>query len=135
MHPSPTAHFEAAARSQRSPVAAYIKSVETLCYYDGPQLVEVTDDIDQHYIGMRMPDDQMLFVHASLERIGAFRDGQCDLRTLLKFAGENRWYMSDWSERSPDRLLLHVHAGPLTNNALLPEEGFFLPPSNGAHAS
>ena len=135
MHPSSASHLEAAAHSRRSLVAAYIKSVKTLRRYDGPQLVEVIDDIDQHYIGMQMPDEQMLFVHAPLERIGAFRDGQCDLRSLLKCSGEDRWYMSDWPGPSPDRLLLHIHAGPLTNNALLPKEGFFLPPTNSAHAS
>ena len=105
-------------------VVAYVADMETLLYDDGPQLVRITDDTRQEYIGMSMPDDQLLLVQPSPERLTEFREGACDLRQLVQEAGETLWYMADWPTR--ERLFLHRHAGPLTNESLLPDAGLFL---------
>ena len=119
MHIEPQPHHAPA-----SPVAAYIADIKTLLYYDGPQLVEITDDIQQHYIGMAMPDDQMLLVQPSSCRLAEFHQGERDLRSLIKEAGEGRWFMADWPTGS--QLIMHGHEGPLTNEALLPDPGLFI---------
>ena len=107
-----------------------IQPTETLVYYDGVEVFAGQDSIGGHYVGMIIDTldavDRYLVTGVSPERLGEFRSGVLDLRTLFLEAPGGEWYITRADGESGQPLVLEPQAGSLLATDFLPEEGFLL---------
>ena len=103
---------------------------ETLDYYDGVQLFEAIDTHGGPYVGMMVDTvggiDRYLVIGTTSERIGEFRTGAVDLRTLLLEGAVQGWYLAHVADEFAKPLTLEEHDEPVEETDFLPEYGFFL---------
>lgn len=107
-----------------------VRYSSTLLYYDGLQLFEARDAIGGHYLAMLVDQsidvDQYLVVGVSPEKLGRFRLGEFDLRSLILDLGREAWYLTTIADDLDHTLRLAPQSDPLQDSSLLPDEGFFL---------
>ena len=107
-----------------------IRPTEVLAYYDGVEVFAGQDGGGGRYVGAfidgRGDADRYLVVGARAERLGEFRAGMLDLRTLLLEAPGGEWYTTlAWGEAG-ESLVLEPQAGSLEATDYLPDPGFLL---------
>lgn len=75
-----------------------IDLTDVLVYYDGVQVFAGRDSGGGQYIGVgigpEVTTNRYLVTGATSERLGQFRSGRVDLRTLLLEAPGGRWYLT-----------------------------------------
>ena len=76
-----------------------IRYMETLDYCDGIQLFAAADTDGGDYVAALVSvgkeGDQYLVVGCQQERLGMFRLGDIDLRSLLAESAKQGWYLAD----------------------------------------
>ncbi|MHA3771429.1 DUF6575 domain-containing protein [Verrucomicrobiota bacterium sgz303538] len=107
-----------------------IQHLQTLFYYDGPQVFEARDSIGGHYVAVMVePEDdydRYLVTGVSPERLRQFRSGLEDLRSLMLSAGDGEWYLAKVELGLDHPLELLPQTGDIQESGFLPEEGFLL---------
>jgi hypothetical protein len=107
-----------------------IRHKATLYYYDGPQVFEACDGIGGHYIAVMVePDgvqDRYLVAGVEPERLGQFRNGTLDLRSLLTERGDEEWFLAKVNGGLDAPLALEPQPTALAASSYLPEPGFLL---------
>ena len=107
-----------------------IRYVETLVYYDGPQVFEARDAIGGHYIALLGPSDtetRYLVAGVSPLQLAAFRSGEIDLLDLVERSDADSRYTTTSMPLSADtELAVEVFEGPLEGSGFLPEPGYVL---------
>ena len=107
-----------------------ITAINTLYYYDGPQVIEARDAIGGHYVAVMVESldehDRYLVVGVSPERLRQFRSGTLDLRTLLASASDDEWYFAPAPAGLHELMALEPQHRSLVESGLLPDEGFVL---------
>ena len=107
-----------------------IRPTEVLAYYDGVEVFAGRDGGGGDYVGSFIDSgadaDRYLVVGARAERLGEFRAGMLDLRTLLLEAPGGEWYITlAWGEAG-ENLVLEPQAGSFEATDYLPDPGFLL---------
>ena len=107
-----------------------IRPTEVLAYYDGVEVFAGRDGGGGDYVGAFIDAsgdaDRYVVVGARAERLGEFRAGMLDLRTLLLEAPGGEWYITlAWGEAG-ENLVLEPQAGSLEATDYLPDPGFLL---------
>ena len=107
-----------------------IRAINTLYYYDGPQVIEARDAIGGHYVAVMVEPleehDRYLVVGVPPERLRQFRSGTLDLRTLLAAARDDEWYLAPAPVSLDQLMALEPQHRPLVESPFLPDEGFVL---------
>ena len=108
-----------------------IRHTATLYYYDGPQVFEARDDVGGHYIAVMVePDagqDQYLVACVEPERLGQFRIGTLDLRSLITERANEEWFLARANGGLDESLALQPQTSALAASSYLPDPGFLLP--------
>ena len=107
-----------------------IRHVNTLFYYDGPQVFEARDAIGGHYVAVMVETDhtneRYLVAGVAPEQLRQFRSGMLDLRSLLIKSDKEERYLATVASGLDNPLVLeHLHT-PLIDSDLLPDPGFVL---------
>ncbi len=107
-----------------------IRHTDTLVYYDGVQVFEGRDPIGGHYVGVMIDSlkdgDVYLVTGVDPFRLGQFRRGTLDLRTLLLEGSKYGWYTTCAYDDLMQSLVLEVQSGLLAEKDFLPDDGFLL---------
>ncbi len=107
-----------------------IQHVQTLFYYDGPQVFEARDAIGGHYVAVMVePEnehDRYLVAGVAPEQLREFRSGKLDLRSLMLDGGDGAWHLAMVEEELDRPLKLVTQTAPILSSGLLPEPGFLL---------
>lgn len=107
-----------------------IQHVQTLFYYDGPQVFEARDAIGGHYVAVMVePEnehDRYLVTGVAPEQLREFRSGKLDLRSLMLDGGDGAWHLAEIEEGLDRPLRLLPQTAPLLSSGFLPEPGFVL---------
>lgn len=101
-----------------------IHHIETLIYYDGPELFLAADQIDTHYLCLlieRNEVDRFLCVPASKKRISEFYNGMVDLRDIYLSPETKELFSVETKDLTYKKLLLQPIAD--VSEAWLPETG------------
>lgn len=108
-----------------------IRRHATLFHYDGPQVVEARDPAERPCIILMIEPQNgvphCLAVDVDPLRLGQFRRGFVDLRTLLVDRPAPGWYLAAVPDLWTDPLQLQPGKGPLEDTSFLPDPGFVLP--------
>lgn len=103
--------------------------VETLVFYDGPQLVLLKDESDYVILGIAVEKEGMeypLFCAAALQRnFTNYMIGKVDLRFVFKATPARRLYFTELPNGSNTCALRRATAKDLTDESLFPEPGIF----------
>ena len=103
--------------------------VETLVYYDGPQLVLLKDDSDYVILGVAVEKEGMdypLFCAAALQRnFTNYMIGKVDLRFVFKATPARRLYLTELPHDSNMCALRRATAKDLADDSIFPEHGIF----------
>ena len=109
-----------------------IQYVQTLFYYDGPQVFEARDAIGGHYVAVMVePEnehDRYLVTGVVPEKLREFRSGKLDLRSLMLDSGDGAWHLAEVEEDLDRPLKLLPQPSSLRESGFLPEPGFLLDP-------
>ena len=102
-----------------------LKFVETLVYYDGPQLVHAIDNIGTNYICVLVENaGKFLCVSVSPERLNTFLNGDIELRIILESPETEEFFFG--IEHEPINNTLKI--SPISKSEILeewlPEPGF-----------
>jgi hypothetical protein len=107
-----------------------IRHTATLYYYDGPQVFEARDGVGGHYIAVMVePDggqDRYLVAQVEPVRLGQYRSGTLDLRSLLTERCEEEWFLAKANGALDAPLALQPQGTALVASSYLPEPGFVL---------
>ncbi len=109
-----------------------ITSFETLVYYDGPEVVLVSDQISTKYVCalvVRGPESDKYFCTSiSPSRLESFTSGSIDLRSIFDSSEANDFYTIELRDQEvTDIPILPIDFASLPQE-WLPDEGFFLEP-------
>ena len=109
-----------------------IRHFRTLFYYDGPQVFEARDADGRHYVVVLVDSDSIggeryLVTGVVPERLGLFRSGGLDLRSLLFESDREERYVATADAGLDQPLLLERLTDPIEDGGLLPDSGFLLP--------
>ncbi len=108
-----------------------IRHFRTLFYYDGPQVFEARDADGRHYVVVLVDSDSIggeryLVTGVVPERLGLFRSGGLDLRSLLVESDRGDRYVATADAGLDQPLLLEKLTDPIEDGGLLPDSGFLL---------
>lgn len=108
-----------------------IRHFSTLFYYDGPQVFEAHDADGRHYVAVLVDSDSIggeryLVTGVIPERLGLFRSGGLDLRSLLVESNREERYMATADAGLDQPLMLEKLTEPIEDGGLLPDSGFLL---------
>lgn len=107
-----------------------IQHIQTLFYYDGPQVFEARDAIGGHYVAVMVePEnqhDRYLVTGVAPEKLREFRSGKLDLRSLMLEGGDEAWHLATIEEGLDSPLRLLRQATSLLASGFLPDAGFLL---------
>jgi hypothetical protein len=107
-----------------------IQHIQTLFYYDGPQVFEARDAIGGHYVAVMVePEnehDRYLVTGVAPEQLREFRAGKLDLRSLMLEGGDGSWCLSEIEDGLDRPLKLQFQTDALLDSGFLPEPGFLL---------
>ncbi len=107
-----------------------VRAINTLYYYDGPQVIEARDTIGGHYVAVMVEPqeehDRYLVAGVPPERLRRFRCGTLDLRSLLADAGDDEWYLASGPTDLDQLMALEPQSRSLVESGLMPDEGFVL---------
>ncbi|CAN5698350.1 hypothetical protein BH11VER1_BH11VER1_38480 [soil metagenome] len=107
-----------------------IQHIQTLFYYDGPQVFEARDAIGGHYVAVMVePEgehDRYLVTGVAPEQLREFRSGKLDLRSLMLAGGDDAWHLAEIEEGLDRPLKLLPQTTSLLTSGFLPEPGFLL---------
>lgn len=107
-----------------------IQYVQTLFYYDGPQVFEARDAIGGHYVAVMVEPgnehDRYLVTGVVPEKLREFRCGTLDLRSLMLDCGDGAWHLATIVEGLDCPLRLLPQTASLLSSGFLPDAGFLL---------
>lgn len=107
-----------------------IRYINTLFYYDGPQVFEARDPIGGHYIAVMLGpegiNERCLVTGVEPEQLRQFRSGLLDLRSLLIESDEDERYLTTVGEGLDSPLVLEPLKISLLDSGFLPESNFVL---------
>ena len=107
-----------------------IRYINTLFYYDGPQVFEARDSIGGHYVAVMVETDhanERYFVAGvAPEQLRQFRSGMLDLRSLLIESDKEERYLATAGSSLDNPLVLEHLRTPLIDSGFLPDPGFVL---------
>jgi len=102
--------------------------IETLIYYDGPQLFLAQDQFDTHYLCLLVQNnelfDKFLCVPISLARLYNFYQKEIDLRKVYVSPESDELYLTEISDFSTDTFELTPISSQVTES-WLPDAGFY----------
>ena len=105
-----------------------IRHIETLFYYDGPQVFEARDAIGGHYVAVmvapRSEQDRYLIRGVAPEKLRQFRSSKLDLRSLMLDGGDETWYLAEVEMGLDHPLKLEEQKQSILSSGFLPEPGF-----------
>lgn len=110
-----------------------IRHFSTLFYYDGPQVFEARDADGRRYVAVLIEPDstdgggRYLVTGVESERLGLFRSGGVDLRSLLVESDRDERYVATADAGIDQPLQLEKMTEPIEDCGLLPDSGFLLP--------
>ena len=110
-----------------------IRHFSTLFYYDGPQVFEARDADGRRYVAVLIDSDSIggggryLVTGVEPERLGLFRSGGLDLRSLLVESDREERYLATADAGIDHPLQLEKLREPIEDCGLLPDSGFLLP--------
>ena len=110
-----------------------IRHFSTLFYYAGPQIFEARDADGRHYVAVLVDSDSIdggvryLVTGVAPERLGLFRSGVLDLRSLLVESDREERYVATADAGLDQPLQLDKLTEPIEDGGLLPDSGFLLP--------
>lgn len=106
-----------------------LKFVDTLVYYDGPQLVHAIDSIGTNYICVLVKNletvGRFLCVSVSPTRLNYFLNGDIDLRVVLESPEIEEFFLGIEDEQIIDTLDISPISKSEILEQWLPEPGFF----------
>lgn len=106
-----------------------LEHVQTLVYYDGPQLIVAADPVGTKYLCMLTEEledrDKFLCVAVSGPRLTEFRDGALDLLQVFVNPETSELYEGD-ADYSASEFSLAVKLAKQIPESWYPQEGFFL---------
>lgn len=108
-----------------------IRHFNTLFYYDGPQVFEARDADGRPYVAVLVDADSIggeryLVTGVAPERLGLFRSGGLDLKSLLVESDREERYVATADAGIDQPLQLEKLTEPLEDCGLLPDSGFLL---------
>ena len=110
-----------------------ITLTEILEYYDGIQMFAARDATGVHYLCDMIDSaggfDRYAVAAVCPQRLVDFRAGRVDLRTLLLESPSRKWYITVAKGTIDEPLELIPQSESLADSSHLPEEGYFLRPS------
>jgi hypothetical protein len=103
-----------------------LKYFRTVCYYDGPQVVELHDYYGGSYIGVAIDGNCERYVATGVSpaSLQGFCEGVTDLRSLMLEFGSSEWYMSAGDVNWQVDLTFELQNSSLAESEYLPEAGF-----------
>lgn len=109
-----------------------IRHFNTLFYYDGPQVFEARDADGRPYVAVLVDADSIggeryLVTGVAPERLGLFRSGGLDLKSLLVESDREERYVATADAGIDQPLQLEKLTEPIEDCGLLPDSCFLLP--------
>ena len=107
-----------------------MRHTKTLCYCDGPQVIEARDDEAKEYVGVAIPSQEVcgrfLLKQVTPEQLESFREGIIDLRSLILGSSAKAWLLGSVTGNSTEVHDLINRNDLLEATGFLPDPGFFM---------